>query len=379
MVSRVLHVTDYYLPRLGGIEMHVSDLVAHQRRSGVEASVATTTTATGPVPDPAWVHRLGSTLSPLAADEALSRLLRAAAPDVVHVHVSVWSPLAMLAARRAARMGVPTLVTVHSLWSGYGPLPTLARSVLRLRRLPLHWSAVSDRAAQPVRAMLGPDIPVDVLPNAVDVPSWRVAPREPDVPTIVSVMRLARTKRPLPLARMLREVRRQLPSELPLRAVVIGEGPLRPGLERYLDRHRMRDWVELPGRLDRSAIRDRLAAASVFLAPAELESFGIAALEARCVGLPVVASSLSGVGEFITPGVDGLLSASDAGMIDDLARLLTDPALRAAITRHNRTLAPDFGWPAAGARTLELYARAALVADAHASTGLALPESPVRR
>ena len=52
MVSRVLHVTDYYLPRLGGIEMHVSDLVAHQRLSGVEASVATTTVA-GAVPDPA--------------------------------------------------------------------------------------------------------------------------------------------------------------------------------------------------------------------------------------------------------------------------------------------------------------------------------------
>lgn len=377
MVSRVLHVTDYYLPRLGGIEMHVSDLVAHQRLSGVEAEVATTTPA-GSAPDPAGVHRLGSTLSPLAADEALARLLRTSAPDVVHVHVSVWSPLAMLAARRATRMGVPTLVTVHSLWSGYGPVPALAGSLLRLRSLPLHWSAVSDRAAQPVRTMLGPDIPVDVLPNAVDVPSWRVTTREPEVPTIVSVMRLARTKRPLPLARMLREVRRRLPADQPLRAVVIGEGPLRPGLERYLARHGMRDWVELPGRLDRAEIRDRLAAASVFLAPAELESFGIAALEARSVGLPVVASGLSGVGEFIRPGIDGLLSDSDDGMVDDLVQLLTDPALHGAIARHNRTVAPDFGWPAAHTRTLEVYARAALVADAHASTALALPEGAVR-
>ena len=376
MVSRVVHVTDYYLPRLGGIEMHVGDLVAHQRSTGVEASVVTGTAA-GPAADPAWVQRLGSRLSPLAADEALSQLLRTSAPDVVHVHVSVWSPLAMIAARRAAQLGVPTLVTVHSLWSAYGPLPTLAQALLRLRHRPLHWSAVSDRAAQPLRAMLGPGVPVDVLPNAVDVPSWRVTPREPDVPTVVSVMRLARTKRPLPLARMLREVRRRLPAEQPLRAVVIGEGPLRPGLERYLDRHHMRDWVELPGRLDRAAIRDRLASASVFVAPAELESFGIAALEARCVGLPVVASSRSGVGEFITPGVDGLLSPSDAGMVDDLTRLLTDPVLRTAITRHNRTVAPDFGWAAAGARTLEVYARAALVADARTPGAPALPESPV--
>ena len=35
---RVLHVTDGYLPRLGGIELHVHDLVSHQRATGVDAA-----------------------------------------------------------------------------------------------------------------------------------------------------------------------------------------------------------------------------------------------------------------------------------------------------------------------------------------------------
>ncbi|GCD90268.1 glycosyltransferase family 4 protein [Nocardioides sp. LS1] len=357
-MRRVLHVTDCYLPRLGGIEMHVSDLVAHQRAAGADARVLTTTPDPGAA-DPAWVHRLPAS-GPLALDAAIAEVLAAQHPDVVHVHVSVWSPFASIAARRAAALGIPTLVTIHSLWTYLGPLPAMARGVLGLRDWPVHWSAVSDRAAGPIRAMLGPDVPVDVLPNAVDPADWRLPPALVDVPTLVTVGRLAWTKRPLALARMLRDLRGRLPEDMPVRAVVIGDGPQRQRLEAYLHRHGMADWVSVPGRLERSAIRDHLAAASVYVAPAVLESFGIAALEARCAGLPVVGSSRSGLGEFVTHGVDGLLADSDDGMVDALVELLTTPGLRADIAAHNRQVAPDLGWDVARARTDALYDRAVL-------------------
>ena len=364
-MTRVVHVTDCYLPRLGGIEMHVSDLARHQRDAGIEALVATTTPSSAGAPDPEWVRRFGgpdplSTVPrQLAAAADLARMLAELAPDVVHVHVSVWSPFATMAAWRSARLGLPTLVTVHSMWSGLGPLPAMAQALMRLRGWPIHWSAVSDRAAAPLRTMLGPGVPVDVLPNAVDPAAWRVEPVPTEVPLILAVGRLARTKRPLPLARMLHDLRRRLPDDVPFRAVVVGDGPQRARLERHLRRHGMDDRVEVVGRLDRPAIREALARAAVFVAPAELESFGIAALEARCAGVPVVASSLSGVGEFITHGVDGLLAPTDELMVAALAGLLTDPARRAAMAAHNRSVTPDVGWETAGRRTLALYARAA--------------------
>jgi glycosyltransferase involved in cell wall biosynthesis len=178
------------------------------------------------------------------------------------------------------------------------------------------------------------------------------------VPAIISVMRMTRTKRTLPLARILRDVRRRVPADQPLRAVVIGDGPQRPALERYLRRHRMADWVELPGRLDRDDIRCALARSTVYLAPAELESFGIAALEARAVGLPVVASSRSGVGEFVRHGTNGLLGPTDSALAAHVTRLVTDDALRSMITRHNVSVPPRHDWTAACHDTDALYLRA---------------------
>jgi glycosyltransferase involved in cell wall biosynthesis len=368
---RILHVSDCYWPRLGGIEGHLRDLIHHQRAAGHDARILTTTPAAARPDDP-WVYRVDAgAAGPLGglphADAALRRLLAELAPDVVHVHVSVFSPLATLAAHRAARLGHPTVVTVHSMWTRLGPLPAAARALLRLRTWPISWSAVSGAAADPLRTMLGPDIPVRVLPNAVDPELWRPenpAGPMPVVPTVVSVMRLTRTKRTLPLARILRDVRRQLPGGYPLRAVIVGEGPQRAALGRYLRRHRMDGWVELPGRLDRSAVRDELGRGSVYVAPAELESFGIAALEARTAGLPVVASALSGVGDFVTHGTEGLLGTADDSLASHVVRLLTDDGLRSSIARHNATVPPRHDWAAACRRADEVYLQAAASAGA---------------
>jgi glycosyltransferase involved in cell wall biosynthesis len=365
---RILHVSDCYWPRLGGIEMHLRDLVVHQRAAGHDARVVTTSPPPPDgAPDDPWVHRVD-------ARTGLAGVLDEAHPDVVHVHVSVLSPFATAAAWRTSSLGLPTAVTVHSMWSRLGPLPATACSLLRLRSWSISWSAVSERAAEPLRAMLGPDIAVRVLPNAVEPTRWRGGggpDLAPDVATVISVMRLTHTKRTLPLARILRDVRRRVPGEQPLRALVVGDGPQRPALERYLRRHRMDAWVEVAGRMDRSEVRRALGGAAVYLAPAELESFGIAALEARTVGLPVVASSHSGVGEFVTHGTEGLLGASDDALATHVARLVTDAPLRAAITRHNVAVPPRHDWAEACRRTEDLYLAAAATAPAHPAFTLA--------
>lgn len=374
---RILHVTDCYLPRLGGIETHVADLVAQQRAEGHDARVLTATPAGAGPADPGWVTRVGTprvavTGAPGAARQVLDQL---GAADVVHAHVSVVSPFGFGVARRAALRGVPTLVTVHSLWSHLGVLPTLGGAVSGLADWPVQWSAVSEAAAAPVRRALGAGPDVLVLPNAVDPARWQVDRRPPGpgtVPTIFSVMRFARTKRPLALARMLREVRDRLPDEAPLRAVLIGDGPQRPPVERYLDRHGLSAWVELPGRLSRTAIREAYADPGLYVAPAPRESFGIAALEARCAGLPVVASSHGGVGSFVTPGVHGWLADDDDAMVRAIVRLLTDRDGAAAIEAHNRVAPRDLDWPAASARACHAYEHAARVArSAPASRQLA--------
>ncbi|MFA6297652.1 MAG: glycosyltransferase [Nocardioides sp.] len=345
---RIAHVTDVFLPRLGGIETHVDDLVRHQRAVGLDAEVLTP--ARGGDGEPSWVRRIPA----VEARRAVTQY------DVIHVHLSMFSPYGIAVARAAVKAGVPVLVTVHSMWSGAGGILRLA-ALAGLRRWPVAWSAVSHAAAESFGRSMG-GVEVSVLPNAIDVGSWR-RPHVGDDPgslqqtspsfTIISVMRLMPRKRPLQMLRTFEQVRRLTGDDV--RLVIVGDGPLRDRIERRVRRRGLGEHVRLTGRLPRHQVRDELGAASVYVSPAPKESFGIAALEARCAGLPVVASRRSGVGEFIRDRVDGVLVDGDAEMVVALADLVRDPELHARITTHNRAVAPDFDWVAILDRTSTLY------------------------
>jgi glycosyltransferase involved in cell wall biosynthesis len=121
----------------------------------------------------------------------------------------------------------------------------------------------------------------------------------------------------------------------------------------------MSGWVELTGRLTRDEIREVYRRADVFVAPANLESFGIAALEARSAGLPVVAKANSGIREFVSSETEGLLAATDAELAGALVRLCRDAGLRNRIAEHNRTVPPSVTWDDVLVRTDAIYAQAA--------------------
>ena len=360
---RILHVSDAYLPKQGGIEVQVSDLARRQAEAGHDVTVLTCApdvsgrrrrtgvgvpdleppSPGGAVPElrvgiPWWAVR--------AANEQVYALLRRDQPDVVHVHLSVLSPLSILVVRAAARERVPVVMTLHSLWWLATPLYAIAHVLLGWGRWPVAWTAVSELAAAPLRRLVGRAGDVTVLPNGVEPTDWHVDPvgRDPREVVVVSVMRLASRKRPLPLLRMVRRARRALPAGVSLRLVLVGEGPLQARVERTLRRHGLTADVELPGRLDRAGIRDLYRRADVYIAPATLESFGIAALEARCAGLPVLALRRTGIADFIAPGVEGLLARSDRELARDLARVVADAGLRERLTRHNRAVRPEAGW-----------------------------------
>ncbi len=75
-------------------------------------------------------------------------------------------------------------------------------------------------------------------------PGARSPPHDPpNTVTIASVMRLTRRKRPMPLLRMLRRLRDRVSPNIELRAVIIGDGPLRDAMAGYLRSHDMESWV----------------------------------------------------------------------------------------------------------------------------------------
>jgi glycosyltransferase involved in cell wall biosynthesis len=244
------------------------------------------------------------------------------------------------------------VVTVHSLWSGLGPVPAAAAQLAGLRTAPVSWTAVSTVAARELTRRLPRGTRVDVLPNAVDVATRPRPVRSPhEAVRLVSTMRIARRKRPLALLRMFEQVARGC--DVAVELTIVGDGPMRPVLERAVRRARLTGLVALTGRLEPAEVLDRVARADVYVAPAILESFGLAALEARSLGLPVVGRADSGLTDFVTHGAEGLLCASDADMVDRLRELLMDPSQRHRIGEHNRTVPSTMTW----ARTLDEHDR----------------------
>jgi len=122
------------------------------------------------------------------------------------------------------------------------------------------------------------------------------------------------------------------------------------------------------GALRRDELAERYAREDVFVAPAHLEAFGLAGLEARAAGLPVVAGRGTGVSEYITDGLDGLLTpdgadgldeaAADAALTDAVVRLAEDRALLQRLRAHAHATPPAFDWADVMGACDELYVRA---------------------
>ncbi|MFY7944326.1 MAG: N-acetyl-alpha-D-glucosaminyl L-malate synthase BshA [Crocinitomicaceae bacterium] len=105
-------------------------------------------------------------------------------------------------------------------------------------------------------------------------------------------------------------------AEKPSKLILVGDGPERYNCERICRELNLCDRVIFLGKVrDTSHV---LEIADVFLLPSETESFGLAALEAMAVGVPVVSSNTGGIPEVNIHGISGFLS--NVGDVDDMAK-----------------------------------------------------------
>ncbi len=341
---RILHVTDTFLPRLGGIELHVADLAVRQQASGHEVMIMT---GQAPPEDSSddlegvRIARLGTGFFGVGIGPRVRAVIAEFEPDVVHAHLTVGSPFTWGVLRHSGSL--PILVSLHSLLPRARGLVGAGIKVLRLPTSRMTYTAVSDAAAERLRVELGRADEVHVLHNGIDSADWVVPHQPTDDFHILCVGRLAARKRPLVLVEALAELAARAP-DLRWSATIVGDGAQLDKVAAAVRAHHLQDRVALPGRLERAEIRSLLGSADVLVAPATLESFGIAALEARCAGVPIVGMASSGVSEFITDEVDGLLARDDADIAACLHRLAADPELAAAIRHHNTTEPVDMEW-----------------------------------
>lgn len=366
-------ISDCYPPRVGGIESQVRDLSMRLLAAGHEVEVFTATNGADgarggavEVVDGVTVHRLGARmpfslpLNPGARTALRSRLAQGGF-DVAHAHVGVISPFAIDGGDIALDLGLPLTATWHCVLGRWAPVVRRLGYAQRWADQGTALHGVSRMAAAQVHR-LAPGSQVEVLHNGIDAKTWRT-----DLPSssatltagpvrVTMAMRFTPRKRPLSVIEIVRRARSR--TAVPITLEICGGGPLLALVRRVVARRGWLDWVSLPGRIDRARLVEHYRAADVYLASSRYESFGIAALEGRTVGLPVLALRGSGAEDFVTDGVNGLIRDGDEGLVAGLVELAEDRSLVRRMRRHNETAAPEQGWEQVVRAVEGEYARA---------------------
>lgn len=388
---RIVHISDCFAPRMGGIETQVENLGLQQAQAGHAVHVLTATAAErGDLPgrsryrtsatlgDGLRVHRLASAFTaglPVhpRGHSLLKRALRLLEPDVVHVHAGVISPFAWDGARAARDLGLPLAITWHCVLEGMQTAFRVASKASGWRSAQFAASGVSGLVAGQVAQVLGRD-DVLVVPNGLDLGQWRAAaehrePAQTGTLRVVASQRLAARKRAVALIRIVDQVHERLGRDEHgsprVHLTVAGDGAASGAVRSEVAAEGLDDVVTLLGRVPRDLLPTLYRSQDVFVSPAHLEAFGLAALEARAAGLAVVGMADSGITEFVTDGEDGHLAVNDQGVAEALVQLADDRAALDRLLRHNAEIAPAFGWDEVLRAVEDLYDRAHAAGAAH--------------
>lgn len=349
----------------GGAQIVISRLLASLRRRGHVVTEAWSGPASGPVPGewvcPLYVRPPSDAAPARARPYHLPSLFRLAAgllrrrPQIVNVHFVSEQALYFL--RLNGLFGYKTVLSAHGT-DILKPAPAWRDLLPDFLGRADAVTVVSRNLADRVLSYPGVDpAKVHVIPNGIDCGFW--SPGEDGVPpaqappTIVAVGRLEPVKGFDLLLQALAAVRRVVPDA---RLCIVGDGRLAGELAAQARALGLDGAVELPGRLGREGVRDRLRGASAFALSSRSEGMPLALLEAMACGVPPVATRVGGVPEVVADDAGLLVPPEDAGALADaLVRVLRDKDLAAGLGRAAHRRAQAFSSASSEAAYERLY------------------------
>jgi N-acetyl-alpha-D-glucosaminyl L-malate synthase BshA len=271
--------------------------------------------------------------------------------DLLHVHYAIpHSVSALLARQMLAAKGrrLPFVTTLHGTDI---TLVGLDRSYLPITRYAIQESdgvtCISNYLKDETLAHFGITRGIEVIPNFVNCNVYlpykdeaarataRARLARPDEAILMHLSNFRPVKRVVDVVKVFARVARELPARL----VLVGDGPDRSAAEWLAHDLHIQDKIHFMGKQER--VNELLPLADLMLMPSELESFGLAALEAMACKVPSIATRVGGVPELIDDGVTGLLYP--VGKVEDMAAgalgLLTDRARMEAMQEAGRKTA----------------------------------------
>jgi glycosyltransferase involved in cell wall biosynthesis len=267
------------------------------------------------------------------------------------------------ASRAARKLKIPTSSDfrtnfhAYSQFYGFGWLKGAIVAYMRKFHNATHCTMVPTQGLMAELSKIGFDR-LMVVPRGVDTENFSPSKRDDslrqswgataDTQVLLSVGRLAVEKN---LDSVVRCFRFFQAKGLPVKLVIVGDGPMRHALERSVPE------AIFAGTRTGQDLAQHYASADVFIFPSLTETFGNVTIEAMASGLAVVAYNHAAAGQLIEHGRNGMVLApnQEQQLFEATRQIVEDSALRARMRIAARQTAVDRDWSSVITRTEGIF------------------------
>lgn len=332
------HFTNTYHPTISGVVRQVSALRKAHLELGHQVTIFTQN-AYGYHEQESHIFRYPTSIFSMPMgfpvifpySPAVDRCLPSLHLDVIHAHHPFV--LGQVALNKASQLGLPVVFTFHTkYWEHSHFFPVAHHSVqnlvkevihLRLRHFlkQCHSIVVYTKSLRDLLVRYyGYEDQIHIVPTGIDLSPYQ-RKKDPglrdqlgwrDSQVMISVGRLSLEKNWTTLIKAARTVMQTHPR---FRLALIGNGPQRHVLERYVAEMGISSQVDFLGKVRFDEIPNLLKAADFFGFASTTETIGRVTMEGMAAGLPVVAVNAHGTRDLVTHGEEGLLTDNDSSSL----------------------------------------------------------------
>lgn len=286
--------------------------------------------------------------------------------DVLHVHYAIPHAYAGFMAKqmlKAEGINLPMITTLHGTdITLVGNHPNYKTAVSFSINNSDVVTSVSESLKQSTHSLFGTKKEIHVIPNFIEVkeydhgdtPCKRSAMASKGEFIITHISNFRKVKRIDDVMSIFYGIQKEVPAKL----MLVGDGPEKEKAERMALELGIYDKIIFFG--NSNEIESILSYSDLFLLPSETESFGLAALEAMAMGVPVISSNTGGLPEVNEDGISGYLS--DVGDVEDMVqnalKILKDKDTLCGFKEKAREVAKKFSIDSVLPLYEELYEKA---------------------
>ena len=243
--------------------------------------------------------------------------------DVLHVHYAIPHAYAAYMAKKILDengYSIPIITTLHGTditLVGNHPFykPAVTFSINKSDIV----TCVSNSLRDDTREFFGIKRDIEVIPNFIDIDKYdkkhnlceRNKIAHGDEQIIVHISNFRPLKRVIDVLKIFDKISQKVNSKL----IMVGDGPEKKKAKDFLRQNDLKNKVIFLG--NTNEVDEILCSSDLFLLPSEKESFGLSALEAMALKVPVISSNVGGLKELNINGNSGF--TSDVGDIDSMS------------------------------------------------------------